>query len=381
MAASTLVNGRTVVHRSSGGLLATFPDVCLTPSPGGPVPVPYPNVARSADLAQGTRTVTVDGSPLAVEDSVFSRSTGDEPGTQKGVLSHAQGGEARFLNWSFDVKAEGKGVCRLFDPMASNAGSPPNTSRSAVAQPNRAARSHGSPSLREVHVLSVRFHYGPVDVNTGRAMGPVLFLVGYKVQSAFGAEAHHQAGPPLDSSGRSDVPDGGAYALHVDPFDMTEPILKGSDARWDDVAGFAKAEAKRLEPLLKEISGRIKSLMDKAPSPGRLTLGLVKVRVDTARTRAIAAKDAAGTPGNPSRSFTSKAEYREAAQRASYHLEAVTDELTMALGGGPPVLDTAVPPDEARSYEWISIQDAIGSVRATAQAVRYDIDHELATYP
>ena len=33
----------------SGGLCIAFPDVCKTPSPGGPVPVPYPNIGMATD--------------------------------------------------------------------------------------------------------------------------------------------------------------------------------------------------------------------------------------------------------------------------------------------------------------------------------------------
>ncbi len=56
------INGLTLCHKGSDGIsTATLPDVCKTPSPGGPVPVPYSNVARSSDLAKGTTTVQADG--------------------------------------------------------------------------------------------------------------------------------------------------------------------------------------------------------------------------------------------------------------------------------------------------------------------------------
>ncbi len=56
MPATVNVNSRTVVHAASDGVATAFPDVCKTPSPAGPVPIPYPNVAMSADTAQGART-------------------------------------------------------------------------------------------------------------------------------------------------------------------------------------------------------------------------------------------------------------------------------------------------------------------------------------
>jgi len=30
---------------TAGGMCLAFPDVCLTPSPAGPVPIPYPNIS------------------------------------------------------------------------------------------------------------------------------------------------------------------------------------------------------------------------------------------------------------------------------------------------------------------------------------------------
>ena len=41
------------------GMALHFPDVCKTPSPSGPTPIPYPNTARSKDLAGGSRKVMV----------------------------------------------------------------------------------------------------------------------------------------------------------------------------------------------------------------------------------------------------------------------------------------------------------------------------------
>ena len=116
------VNGLTLCHEDSGGIsAATIPDVCKTPSPGGPVPVPYPNVARSSDLAKGTTTVTADGGHMCAKyGSEFSRSTGDEPGSVGGVKSSTFTKEATWITYSFDVKLEGKGACRLTDKMFHN---------------------------------------------------------------------------------------------------------------------------------------------------------------------------------------------------------------------------------------------------------------------
>lgn len=136
MGATVNVNNRTVVHKDSGGVASAFPDVCKTPSPGGPVPIPYPNVAKSADTSQGSSTVEMDGNPVMLKGSVFSTSTGDEAGTAGGgVASNTTKGKAEFVNYSFDVIVEGKNVARLGDMMLQNKQSSPNTPPFPEVQP------------------------------------------------------------------------------------------------------------------------------------------------------------------------------------------------------------------------------------------------------
>lgn len=121
MANTVGVNKMSVVTKDSNGVSVAFPDVCKTPSPAGPIPLPYPNVARSADTAQGSKTVAVEGNPLCVKDSNFSTSTGDEAGTAGGgVVSGKTKGKAEFVNFSFDVQVEGKNVARALDLMLHN---------------------------------------------------------------------------------------------------------------------------------------------------------------------------------------------------------------------------------------------------------------------
>jgi hypothetical protein len=115
------VNNLSVVHADSGGITSAFPDVCKTPSPGGPIPIPYPNIAKSSDTAQGSSTVKCDGNPICLKDSNFATSTGDEAGSAGGgVVSSKIKGKAEFVNFSFDVKVEGKNVARAMDLMLHN---------------------------------------------------------------------------------------------------------------------------------------------------------------------------------------------------------------------------------------------------------------------
>jgi hypothetical protein len=145
MSVTVSANNRTVVHQSSMGMAQIFPDPCKTPTPGGPVPVPYPNIALSKDTTQGTTTVKCDGNPINVKGSEFAISQGDEPGTLLGVISNRVKGEAHWIQYSFNVKADGKNVCRLLDLMRLNGGSSENTPPTPCTQsPNPGTGADGS---------------------------------------------------------------------------------------------------------------------------------------------------------------------------------------------------------------------------------------------
>src|SRR5262245_51050975 len=121
MSVTVGVNGMSVVHKSSSGITQAFPDVCKTPSPGGPIPIPYPNIAQSSDTADGASTVLSDGEETCVKSSNFKMSTGDEAGSAGGgVASNKIKGKAEFVNFSFDVMFEGKNVARAMDMMLHN---------------------------------------------------------------------------------------------------------------------------------------------------------------------------------------------------------------------------------------------------------------------
>lgn len=120
MPCTVFVNGRGVVHQTSGGLSTVFPDVCQTPTPAGPVPVPYPNVGKAADTSAGPGSVRVDGSMPMVKDAKYRMTGGDEAGSAGGVVSGAIQGEVEFFMYSFDVKLEGRNACRLGDPLFHN---------------------------------------------------------------------------------------------------------------------------------------------------------------------------------------------------------------------------------------------------------------------
>jgi uncharacterized Zn-binding protein involved in type VI secretion len=77
-------------------------------------------MAQSANLAEGSKTVKIGGQPVAIKGCSYSISTGDEPGSAGGVASGKTKGKAQFVMFSFDVKIEGKNVCRNGDLMTHN---------------------------------------------------------------------------------------------------------------------------------------------------------------------------------------------------------------------------------------------------------------------
>src|SRR5262249_40377368 len=85
--------------------------------------------------ASGSSDTKMDGNPIMLKDSNFSTSTGDEAGSAGGVVSNCTKGKAEFINYSFDVKVEGKNVPRLGDMMGQNKQKSPNTPPMPEVQP------------------------------------------------------------------------------------------------------------------------------------------------------------------------------------------------------------------------------------------------------
>jgi len=118
---TVFANGRSILHKGHGQTqLAMAPDVCKTPSPGGPVPIPYPNMSSDSNLTDGAATVTINGNPVANTDAKLSRSNGDEAGTAGGLVSSKNMGAFGWAVGSVDVQAEGKGVVRMMDSCLTN---------------------------------------------------------------------------------------------------------------------------------------------------------------------------------------------------------------------------------------------------------------------
>lgn len=120
MPSTVFANAMGFSHKQSGGMSSVFPDVCKTPTPAGPVPIPYPNIGQSADTTNGSKTVTIQGNETMLKGSTYKMSAGDEAGSAGGVVSGKIKGACEFMLYSFDVKVEGKNVCRMGDMLTHN---------------------------------------------------------------------------------------------------------------------------------------------------------------------------------------------------------------------------------------------------------------------
>ena len=79
-------SGKVSSKQSDGKTTATMPDTCLSPpsSPGGPVPVPYPNTSSASDTQKGSKKVKMSGKEIMLKGEKLKKSAGDEAGTSTG---------------------------------------------------------------------------------------------------------------------------------------------------------------------------------------------------------------------------------------------------------------------------------------------------------
>lgn len=100
-----------------GGTCNAFPDVCKTPTPVGPppIPIPYPNVALlvQANPLTCSKRVKIMNQAVVLRQSVIPMSLGDEPGTAGGVVSNTFKGPVQFKRGSVKVRADGRPVAFL----------------------------------------------------------------------------------------------------------------------------------------------------------------------------------------------------------------------------------------------------------------------------
>src|SRR4051812_31003784 len=89
------------------------PDVCLTPSPAGPVPIPYPNIAMGPTAVPSQVKVLILGAPAHNMATTTPMTNGDNAGVSMGVASGTVMGPSRHLTAAFTVIMGGAPATRL----------------------------------------------------------------------------------------------------------------------------------------------------------------------------------------------------------------------------------------------------------------------------
>jgi len=97
------------VSTKEGGQLMGMPDVCNVPSPVGPIPTPFPNMAmcNQADGSTCSKKVKVCMVAALIKNTEIPQSSGDEAGSAGGIISGMTKGPVKFTSASTKVKFEG----------------------------------------------------------------------------------------------------------------------------------------------------------------------------------------------------------------------------------------------------------------------------------
>ncbi len=103
-----------------GGQCFAMPDVCNTPTPVGPIPIPYPNFGMLNQATKTSKKVKLVGMEAVTLKSEIPRSMGDEAGTSGGIMSGRNMDKVTFKKGSSKVKVEGQPVIHLTSISAHN---------------------------------------------------------------------------------------------------------------------------------------------------------------------------------------------------------------------------------------------------------------------
>jgi hypothetical protein len=90
-----------------------FPDVCLTPTPAGPVPIPYPNIAAGPMGVPAAYNVLFMATPAHNMLTTVPLTNGDNPGIALGVASGLVMGPSRHVTAAFTVLVGGAPATRM----------------------------------------------------------------------------------------------------------------------------------------------------------------------------------------------------------------------------------------------------------------------------
>ncbi len=121
------------------GVCQAFPDTCKTPTPGGPVPIPYPNIAQCKTASSSTCSskVMICGMKAFNLKARIPQSQADNGGTAGGgVVSNKIMGQMKYTQGSSSVYIQGAPIVRLTSQTAHN-GAPPNAPMGTQIAPSQ----------------------------------------------------------------------------------------------------------------------------------------------------------------------------------------------------------------------------------------------------
>lgn len=101
-------------------------DPCKTPTPAGPIPIPYPNIAQTemANPSTCSTKVFFAGMPAMNLKSKWTMSNGDQAGVAGGVVSGTIMGPGGFSMGSMKVMIEGAPSATQMSTTLHNGASP-----------------------------------------------------------------------------------------------------------------------------------------------------------------------------------------------------------------------------------------------------------------
>jgi hypothetical protein len=106
------------------GLNFAMPDVCLTPTPVGPIPIPYPNLAIPNTAIPSQFKVLILAMPAHNLATITPLSNGDNAGVSMNPISGMVMGPSRHLMGSFKTLIGGMPVTKMLSPTGQNGMSP-----------------------------------------------------------------------------------------------------------------------------------------------------------------------------------------------------------------------------------------------------------------
>jgi Domain of unknown function (DUF4150) len=95
------------------GMDLGFPDVCLTPTPAGPIPIPYPNIALGPTAIPSQVNTLFMCTPAHNLATTTPLTNGDNPGVAMGVASGMVMGPSRHVLPCITVLVGGVPATRL----------------------------------------------------------------------------------------------------------------------------------------------------------------------------------------------------------------------------------------------------------------------------